>query len=313
MAVNDFSGTLGYHGLAGAVALSGVVTAAAWIRGLDPQARLPRCALWLFIVPAGCAAAADAAAFSSGPDTDILTGFAAVLTVGAVLVVRKLESAATLLAGAGLIALGTALITYAAAFLADRGLALPGAPEITAFGPAAIAFGAAAIAFGAAAIAFGAALLAGRKELGGAGVIAGTVGVMALGAAVIPGHPGDTKGAWMAGAFFSALGAGGIAYGARIIAGREELFGWLIEIAATLKERKAGHRALAGAAAMVFGAVWVVDGAGAIASRFELFGASAVALGAGGIAYGVRIIGPQAIVALARRVIDWATKPPGSR
>ena len=67
-----------------------------------------------------------------------------------------------------------------------------------------------------------------------------------------------------------------------------ELFGTpLIEIAATLKAGKARYRALAGAAAMAYGAMFVV--------------------------FGALVIGPRAILALARRVIDWATKPPGSR
>jgi hypothetical protein len=42
MTVNDLSGTTGYHGLAGVVALTAVVTAAAWIRTLDSRAGLPR-------------------------------------------------------------------------------------------------------------------------------------------------------------------------------------------------------------------------------------------------------------------------------
>jgi hypothetical protein len=42
MAVNDFSATLGYRGLAGVLAVGGVVAAAAWLRGLDARAWLPR-------------------------------------------------------------------------------------------------------------------------------------------------------------------------------------------------------------------------------------------------------------------------------
>ncbi len=86
-AINDFSGTLGYHGLAGAIALLAVVAAATWIRGLDPRARLPRRALWLFLAPAACMA--TIAAFSSGTAASILTAAAAILTIGGVLIAQR--------------------------------------------------------------------------------------------------------------------------------------------------------------------------------------------------------------------------------
>ena len=152
MAVNDVSGALGYHGLAGAVALSGVVTAAAWIRGLDPRARLPRYAPRLFLVPAGCAAAI--AAFSSGSTLSILTALAAVLTVGAVLVAKELESAVRLLLGVALIALVAAPIAFGAALIAHR--------EALVW-VALIALGAALIAGGAALIAVGAVVIGPRS------------------------------------------------------------------------------------------------------------------------------------------------------
>ena len=60
IAVNDLSGSLGYHGLAGAFALFGVVAAASWIRALDSRARLVRLAPWLFLAPAACIAATAA-------------------------------------------------------------------------------------------------------------------------------------------------------------------------------------------------------------------------------------------------------------
>lgn len=147
MAVNDVSGSLGYHGLAGAFALAGVVTAAVWIRGLDPGARLPRYATWLFLTPAAIAAAI--AAFSSELTGSTLTIVAVVLTLGAVLVAKELESAANMLAGAAAIAGGAAVIALGAASIADGVL----------FGAAGIAAGAALIALGAAGIALGAALI----------------------------------------------------------------------------------------------------------------------------------------------------------
>jgi hypothetical protein len=113
MAVNDISGILGYPGLAGATALTGVVAAAAWIRGLDPHARLPRYAPWLFLLPAGLAAII--AALSSGTIVSLTAALAAALTVCAVLAAKELESAARLLAGAAEIALGAALVSLGAA------------------------------------------------------------------------------------------------------------------------------------------------------------------------------------------------------
>lgn len=169
MAVNDVSGSLGYHGLAGAFAFAGVVTAAVWIRGLDPRAPLPRYGTWLFLIPAACAAVI--AAFSSGLTGSVLTITAVVLTLGAVLLAKELESAARLLAGTAFIAGGAAVIAVGAAAMADRNAlygaaviaggpaVIGGGPAVIAFGAAAIAVGAATIAFGAAAIAFGAAMI----------------------------------------------------------------------------------------------------------------------------------------------------------
>lgn len=142
VAVNDFSGSLGYPGLAGVVALTAVVAATAWIRGLNPRARLPRYALWLFIVPAACLAAI--AAFSSGPTVSILTVIAVVLTVGAVLITRELLSVARLLEGMAFVAVGAGLVAGGPGALADRFVLM---------GIASIAVGAGFMAYGAAAIA----------------------------------------------------------------------------------------------------------------------------------------------------------------
>src|ERR1700722_19319685 len=91
-AINQFSSSLGYSGLAGVVALTGVVGVAVWIRGLNPRARLPRYAPWLFMIPAACVAAI--AAFSARSTASILTLIAAILTVGAVLITQELLSVA---------------------------------------------------------------------------------------------------------------------------------------------------------------------------------------------------------------------------
>jgi hypothetical protein len=199
MAVNDVSGTLGYHGLAGAVALSGVVTAAVGIRGLDPRARLSRYAPRVFLMLAGCAAAI--AAFSSGPIVSALTALAAVLTVGAVLVAKELESVALLLlwaagiaGAAALIALGAALITHNDALLGAALIAL-GAAIITApaagsthhdtlFALAVIVGLAALITAGAVLIAHHDAPLGAALIVLGPSFVAGVAGVM--GPAIVP-------------------------------------------------------------------------------------------------------------------------------
>jgi hypothetical protein len=95
MAINDLSGTLGYRGLAGVLAITGVLTATSWLRGLDARAWLPRHALWLFLTPA--AVAAIVAAFSSGVSAGVLTAIAVLLTMGAILLATGLEAAARLL------------------------------------------------------------------------------------------------------------------------------------------------------------------------------------------------------------------------
>lgn len=167
MAVNDVSGTLGYHGLAGAVALSGVVTAAVWIRGLDPHARLVRYALWLFLVPA--ASAATAAAFSTGSAVSILTILAGLSTVGAVLVTKALESTAGLLTGVALNAFGTAIMAEGWA-----GIVAGSVP-----------FGAGDIAFGVMLIAFGVAIIVKRGVLAKTAIIGAEAAFIAFGVALI--------------------------------------------------------------------------------------------------------------------------------
>lgn len=85
-AVNDISATIGYHGLAGAVALLAVITTATWVKGLDPSARLRRRATWLYLAPAAVAAAI--AACTAGTTTSLLTA-AAIFTIGALLTAKN--------------------------------------------------------------------------------------------------------------------------------------------------------------------------------------------------------------------------------
>ena len=94
MAINDFSNTMGFPGLAGDLAIAGVLAATIWLRKLPPKAPLARQALWLFLTPA--AAAALVAALSTGRVAGILAALAVILTAGAVLLATDLEAAVEL-------------------------------------------------------------------------------------------------------------------------------------------------------------------------------------------------------------------------
>lgn len=83
IAINDFSGTLGYRGLAGVSAVMAVLAATTWIRALDARGWLPRRASWLFLMPA--LASATVAAFGTGQVAGIFTSIAVTLTLGAIL------------------------------------------------------------------------------------------------------------------------------------------------------------------------------------------------------------------------------------
>src|SRR5450756_1260586 len=128
MAVNDFSGTLGYRGLAGVFALAAVLAAANWLRTLDPRGPLARHVPWLFLAPA--AVAAIIAAFIQGHAAGIFTAIAVILTTGAVFLSAEIGAAAGLLVGVAVIGLGV-VITGAGAMLAEgatlTGLAFIGA------------------------------------------------------------------------------------------------------------------------------------------------------------------------------------------
>jgi hypothetical protein len=166
MAVNDLSSTLGYRGLAGVLAIFGVVAAATWIRQLDAGAWLSRRASRLFLTPA--AAVAVAAAFSPGPSAGILTAVAAILTAGAVLVATELETAVELLSRAALGGAGVAFIGIGMTLLTSRH----------------VLAGTMFIALGVTFIGTGVALLADRQALIGAAVMANGMAFIMLGVAL---------------------------------------------------------------------------------------------------------------------------------
>lgn len=232
MAINDVDGPLGYHGLAGAVALSGVVTATVWMRGLHPRAGLARYGPPLLLVPAGCTALV--AAFSSGPTVSILTAWAAVLTVSAVLVTNELEYAALLLIGASFIALGVASIAFGVGSVTHHGV-LDGAQNIF-VGAGLIMYGAGAtivgpgvdvdgegavwmsIALGIGIIALGGGVIRNGGVLPGVTLIVSGAALIALVAWIVASRSEPPEGVFtVAGAGTIALGAGIIAYGAATI------------------------------------------------------------------------------------------------
>lgn len=276
-AVNQFSSSLGYPGLTGIVALSGVVVAAVWIRGLDPRARLPRYAPWLFMIPAACLAAI--AAFSAASTASILTVIAAVLTVGAVLITKEFLSTARLLRGVALIAVGAESLAFGSKSLTDH-YALIGA--------ASIALGAAFIAEGVGNIADRDAVIRMARNML---VIACAPFVIAVALDPNP-HTGGTMSAGTRPLVFGAtivLTAGGIAWWAAIIGGR--------------------HKLVTGAL-IAFG-VGSIGFAGAfLASGGTLIGAASIALGAAAIAIGIAKVGPRTIMARIQQLADWATKVP---
>lgn len=304
-AVNDLSGTLGYHGLAGGIALLGVVTAATWIRGLDPRARLPRRALWLFLAPA--AGAATAAAFSSGTVASILTAAAAILTVGAVLITKELQSAARLLAGAALIVGGAAVIAGGTASIADGNTPL----------------GAAIIPAGAALLAAGAAHIGDRDTLTGAALIAAGAALIAAGAGVIAtGGPVTALGNRTVGItviFF---------FGVALITDSSLAISADRRPRETALSRRDRLRRLKGLNTTYYAATYAfltailaggstkfpkgVTSAGAahITERDTLLWVAFIAFWAAEGALWAWAIGPRTIASRARQAIDWATKPP---
>lgn len=302
-AVNDLSTTLGYHGLAGAIALLGVVTAATWIRGLDPRARLPRGAPWLFLAPAACAAAT--AALSSGAAADILTAIAAILTVGAVLIARELQSAARLLAGAALIVGGAAVIAGGTASIADGNTPLGAAvlPAGVAFIAGGIAHigdrdraaGAALITAGAAVIATGTAVIATGTVINFVNTTVGLVVIFWIGASVITDGPvliiGSRRPPDVA------LYRDHIRQAKRALAPLYSAMGAVtISILAGGLSRFAKGVTPAGSAHIAERDILALVATGALLAATGVLWAAA--------------IGPRAIASRARQAIDWATKPP---
>lgn len=167
MAVNDFSNTLGYLGLAGVAAIAVVMAAATWIRQLDAEAWLLQTVSWLFLTPA--AAAAVAAAFSRGVSADILTGLAVILTAGAILAATELETAVKLLTRSALSGAGVAFIGTGMMLLTSRHVLV----------------GAMFLGLGVAFLGLGVMLLTDRPALMEAAVIASGVAFIMLGVALM--------------------------------------------------------------------------------------------------------------------------------
>lgn len=311
MAIGDVGGTLGYHGLAGAVALSGVLTAAVWVRGLDRSMRLALYAPSLLLVPAGCAALV--AAFSTGPTVSILTALAAVLTVSAVLVTRELEYAALLLIGAAFIAFGAVEIAFGAAIVIHYGVhgVLDEATSIIHHGVHGVLNGEASIIH--------------HGVLGGVPYIGGGIGDIAVGAVSIYGSREEAVmlsivlGIWITLLGLAAVLGGEVLFGvtlivsgAGLIASRSALIAGGTGTIALMAGAIARRSVLIGVTLIVSGAALIPYGAWAIANRSLLPGAAAlIALGAGIIAYGAATIGlPSIILNCARLVVEWATTPP---
>lgn len=195
--------------LTGTFALLGVIAVAFWIHGLDPRARVPRYAPWLFLVPAGGAAAA--ATLDPGL-ARVWIVLAAVLISGAVLVTRGLRSATGLLAGMAAITAGIGGIAMGVANTAPAqnalGTIVSNAPANIAGGVVLIAGGAALIAgrrilptvvvmFGVMIIVGGVLFFAHAHALGAVAKISSGAVAIAVGAAVIMFAAGRRALAWL--------------------------------------------------------------------------------------------------------------------
>lgn len=277
-AVSDVRSSLGYHGFAGAIALSAAVAAATWIRGLDPCARLPRYALWFFMIPVVCLAFVGA--FSSGPTVSILTVIAAAMTVGAVLMTRELLSLAVLLQGAAFVATGATGVAYGVAAAADHHAFL---------GTASIALGVAFTAYGVTAFTERDALMEIAKSVYAIAAIPFAVAVTV--------DRGVRVGATLS------AGPANLAIGAGIAGAAASIVWWIASLT--------GRYALAVGALIAYGAACIAIGAANIANGNALPGAAAcMALGAASVAFAAARIGPHTIVVRIRQMVDWATKAP---
>lgn len=286
VAVNELSGTFGYHGLAGAVALLGVVTAANWIRKLDPLARLSRYAPWLFLVPASCAA--TIAALSSGPVATILTVAAAILTVGAVLITRELQSAARLLADAALIVSGAAVILA----------------KTESFTEGNIPLGIVIISGGVALIIGGVAHAGERDVPAGACLIFAGAAVFSTGIIAVATHakvfPTHYRLVVILAIFWFGLGL--VQSGVVVISGGRH--GYILLHPERLKRYTVTAKAASASAGAILTAVIAgAPGTALIWAGLVIYFAACAVLAA---AY----IGPQTIENRVRQAINWGTKPP---
>ena len=291
MAINDLSGTLGYHGLAGAFAFFGVIFAANWIRTLDSRARLARLAPWLFLAPAACLAIV--AAFWSGRAAGILAAIAAMLTLGAVLITKELQTIGRLLAGIALIVGGVAVIAAGA----------------TSFVGGNTSLGTMVVLGGIALVIGGVGHISDRDKLAGTALMVAGAAVILAGILVIETRakvsPANERTIGIAGVFWFGLGLLGsgrvlISGGAKgLIVSYPEIFHPLDLKWYTVSAKSASASA------------------GAVLIAVILRGASATLAWAGIIVYFlavavlvIALIGPRFISRRVQGVIDWLIKPP---
>lgn len=276
-AVDQFGSSLGYPGIAGIVALAGVMAAAAWIRALNPRARLPRYAPWLFIIPAACLAAI--AAFSARSIASTLTLIAAVLTVGAVLITKELLSAARLLRGIALIAVGVGSLAFGSKTFTGH---------YTLIGGASIALGAAFIAEGVGNIADRDKLIEMARNMLAISCVPFAIAVVR--------DPDPPAGGIMSAASIPLMRGAAVVLTAAVIAWWAMIIG--------------GRPKLAAGALIAFGLGSIGFAAAFLISGDPLVGGASIALAAASIAIGIAKIGPRTIMACIQRVADWAIKVP---
>lgn len=286
MAIADLSGTLGYRGLAGVLAVAGVLAAATWVRGLDARAWLPRHARIMFLVPA--AAVAAAAVFTPRAPGGALTAVAVILTAGAVLLNTDLLFAALMLASTAMAGLGTAYVCYgiwAVLFLNRDVLGTAGTIEM---GVMFTALGAAAVGFGVASMANQNLLLEPLALMRRSGKPLG-VGLIAVGIFTV------VTGVWLPGVSmlahtaYAVMGAAGVGLGA-----------------ARLTDR----RMLLGVAVIGFAAAVITVGAVSVASRAMLLGATIIGGGMSVAGIWVAYIGPAVIWSGIHQMLDSVTQAP---
>jgi len=318
MALNDLSGTLGYRGLAGVLAVLGVVAAATWIRR---HKRLSRLGPWLFLVPA--VAAVIGAASTTGPWPETLTAGAVILILGAVLLARDLKQAAEILGRTALVGLALVFIRAGAFSLADR--EMPVGITLLLVGHALAAtgllltanrdalLGTAAITLGLAFIGLGAVLHLSRHPQVPAALAGVGVALISLGLASLFEQDAASYVSVIAGG--TIVAAGGVVLMARqhqtlVAAAVLGLGAYLVAIGASCL---AGRRT-AGYAMVFLAGVMVVAGGVPWHSGRQVLLLAPVMIGAiAAIISGIAEAGPPGLVARVRPLIDAPAGQPRTR